>query len=142
MYATLNLLIAGFRTAQDAAVAILLNDLQIPRPQSGLDWSRYIARTKLDAVESIQGIGIRAHGYGVEVSSQATAIDFDWGDNGEADGFDGWRLYVFALNNHPELRCTHSEINRWLDDARRAGELSNSGSLYYDPARRAPPLGT
>jgi hypothetical protein len=137
MHHTLNLLIDGFRAAQDAAVAILLNDLQIPRPTSGLDWSRYIARTKLDAVESIQGIGIRAHGYGVEVSSQATVIDFDWGDNGEADGFDGWRLYVFALNNHPELNCSHSEINCWLDGAQRAKLLIKAGSLYYDPTRRA-----
>ena len=65
-------------------------------------------------------------------------IDFDWGSNGEPDGFDSWRLYNYSLDNLPSVESTHSVVNDWLDAALADGELIKVGGLYYDPKHRAP----
>ena len=85
----------------------------------------------------LQGIGIYSHGYGIEMKIASLTIDFDWGENGEPDGFDTWRLYKFALVNSKLLSCTYESIKSWIDDALAAGELTRLGTLYYDLKRRA-----
>ena len=137
MNATLDTLIEKFRAAQDIGVATLENDLKIPRPSSGLDWVHYCIKNNLSEVEDLRGVGIYTHGYGVELTIGALIIDFDWGDNGEPDGFDAWRLWRFTQSNHPEIECSHESIERWLESAHQDGELTKVGDLYFDPRRRA-----
>jgi hypothetical protein len=92
MHETLRNLIDEFRTAQDVGVRTLVNDLRIPRPKSGLDWHRYCCEHGLFQVRLIDDVAFYAHGYGVELKIKGLIIDFDWGDKGQGDGFDVWRL--------------------------------------------------
>lgn len=136
MNPTLEILIERFRGAQDIGVAKLIHELAVPRPTSGVDWVHYCSQSGLYKTNEIRGVGVYAHGYGIELKIGPLTIDFDWGANGEPDGFDGWRLYNFALDNLPDIECTHADVNGWLDDALGDGELTKEGNLYYDPNRR------
>jgi hypothetical protein len=133
----LALLIKEFRDAQDVGVATLINDLGIPQPTSGFDWVNYCTMNGLYNIRELSRVGIYTHGYGVELKIGSLTIDFDWGANGECDGFDGWRLYNFTIDNLPDIGCTHAVVNQWLEAALRAGELTKEDNLYYDPKRRA-----
>ena len=82
---------AAFRSAQDRAVATLTKDFGYPRPDSVSAWAFYCKDQGFhyDRVTK-NGIVCYFHGYGVEVTFPDLVIDFDWGDAGEPDGFDGW----------------------------------------------------
>ena len=130
-------LIDRFRAAQDLAVDAFVRVLNLPLPSSGRDWVRYCSDNGLYEVRHLNGVGFYAHGYGVELKLEGMTIDFDWGPEGETDGFDGWRLYNFTLDNKTGVECTHDEVNAWLGEAHAAGELILHESLYFDPERRA-----
>ncbi len=130
-------LIERFRRAQDTAVDILVHKLSIPRPASNREWVFYCAKNGLHESHEVNDITFTAHGYGIAIEIGAEVIDFDWGDHGEPDGFDGWRLYLFSTRNCPDFNCTHEQLNAWLKNACDKRELIELGSLYYDPKRRA-----
>jgi len=137
MHDTLDRLIEEYRAAQDVGVRTLLRDLGVPQPSSGGDWWLYCSKNGLYNSNQLGGIPIYAHGYGIELKIGSLTIDFDWGPSGEPDGFDGWRLYKFSLDNLAAIKCSHSEVNAWLEDALANGELIKVGSLYFDPNRRS-----
>lgn len=137
MLPSLDKLIDQFRRAQDIAVDTLIHKLNIPQPNTNRDWAFYCAEHGLHQIREMQGIGIYAHGYGIELRIDSLTIDFDWGSNGEPDGFDDWRLYRFNIDNPCEIECSHDDVNDWLKRAYADGELLREGSLYYDPNRRA-----
>lgn len=133
----LDSLIERFRDAQDVGVRTLTEKLQIPRPASGVEWVFLCIEHDLNKQHSLQGVGIYTHGYGVELKISDLTIDFDWGEQGEPDGFDAWRLYNFTLDNGPADTYSYEQIQEWIDQSLAAGELIQSGPLYYDPKRRA-----
>jgi hypothetical protein len=129
-------LIGKFRSAQDAAVAFLVDVAKMPWPNSNREWSWSI-RELTPQITLPDGVILRPHGYGIAVIAEGLDVDFDWGDWGEPDGFDGWRLYWFSLQNCPQIACTHVQLNELLESALAEGSLVKSGSLYFDPNRRA-----
>ena len=137
MQPVLDTLIDRFRKAQDIAVDTLIHRLNIPQPETNRAWPSYCAENWLHQTRELNGIGIYAHGYGVELKIDGFTIDFDWGANGEPDGFDGWRLHKFNTENPSEIVCSHNDVNDWLKQAHVDGKLIKEGSLYYDPSRRA-----
>jgi len=137
MHKTLDLLIEEFRVAQEIGVSTLRHDLKIPLPTSEKNWFQYCCENNLYEIKNLNGIGIYAHGYGIELKIGTLTIDFDWGAKGEPDGFDGWRLYNFSRDNLPKIKCEHLEVNSWFESALEVGELIKGGKLYYDPDRRA-----
>jgi len=72
------------------------------------------------------------HGYGCAVHFPTQVVDFDFGSNGEIDGFDVWRLVGFAgtrlcaygFSSEAELKATFTA-------AVDLGELRFSGYLLY-----------
>lgn len=130
-------LIGRFRLAQDAAVAFLIDVAKMSWPASNRDWARrhMYERPVVGALPN--GAALYPHGHGIAVVAENLNVDFDWGDEGEPDGFDGWRLYVFSLDNCPQINCTHTQLNELLKSAVAQGFLIESGQLYYDPKRRA-----
>ena len=130
-------LIERFRAAQDIGVRTLTERLGIPPPKSNLEWPSICIDHNISRRCSVVGVGIYTHGFGVELKIGDLTVDFDWGEQGEPDGFHAWRLYSFALDNGSSGSLSHDAIQRWLDDALATGELIKSGSLYYDPRRRA-----
>lgn len=137
MLPVLDNLIDRFRRAQDIAVRALIHELAIPQPKSNRAWIFDCIENGLHKVRDRNGIAIYVHGYGVELKINDLTIDFDWGENGEPDGFDGWRLWNFRTDNCPEVICSHEDVKSWLKTAHNDGELIMVGSLYYDPNRRA-----
>ncbi|RDS81603.1 hypothetical protein DWU98_10250 [Dyella monticola] len=79
------------------------------------------------------GIRYRKHGYGCKVFLPDIAIDFDFGDQGEYDGFDLWRLRIFAGERLVEFGISSaSELDGLFNEAVRTGALVHSeGTQYY-----------
>ncbi|MFC0084575.1 DUF6896 domain-containing protein [Dyella flava] len=67
------------------------------------------------------------------LSSTANPVDFDFGVHGESDGFDLWRLQIFAGKRLAEFGISSEhELGRLFKEATRTGSLVQSGStLYY-----------
>ena len=137
MHPLLDTLIERFRDAQDTSVRVLTEKLEIPQPTSDHDWPCVCIDHSISRRCRLQDVGIYTHGFGVELEIGDLTIDFDWGENGEPDRFDTWRLYKFTLDNGGPDSCSYDAVQRWLNDALAAGELTKSGSLYFDPPRRA-----
>ena len=135
-------LIGRFRSAQDRGVGVvderLGPALGVRRPASNREWVAICAESGLYYLRRIDGIGVYAHGYGIELILDGVTIDFDWGDAGEPDGFDAWRLWNFAQVNRLALDCgSHARVRAWLEESAALGELTADESLYYSPAHRA-----
>jgi hypothetical protein len=61
------------------------------------------------------------------------SVDFDFGANGQYDGFDPWRLKSFAKGRIAEYGLSsEQEIDSLFDQAIQSGALVYSGhTLYY-----------
>ena len=137
MSPVLDALIERFRVAQDQAVAVLVTRLGIPIPETNDAWPSVRSEFPfLRTTNERDGVKFRVHGYGIELKFDGTTIDFDWGPNGEPDGFDAWRLSRFRGQNCRKIRCSLEQIETWTAEAYASGELIKIGSLYFDPNRR------
>ncbi len=134
----LDSLVRQFRDAQDVAVSTITETFKMPFPKSGPDWVRYCCDNGIQTLRELDGIPIYAHGYGIELRIGNLTIDFDWGPNGEPDGFDAWRLYNFTLDNETGIQCSHQDVIEWINDAYESGDLERVQYTYFDPTRRAP----
>lgn len=137
-------MIRQFRLAQDRGVAavaeVLVPTLGIRLPATNSDWFRICMEFGLYKIHHVKDIPIYAHGFGIELVLDELTIDFDWGDAGEPDGFDAWRLWNFIKVNRIEVGCeSHSQVQLWLEEAADLGELTKDRSLYYSPSHRASP---
>jgi hypothetical protein len=147
MQTALVTLIERFREAQDRGVAFILNVLDptlgVKLPAGPLDWIAICGETGLYNVRWLNGVDVYAHGYGIELVIDGVTIDFDWGERGEPDGFDVWRLWIFARLNPSVVTCPeHAQVGEWIEEAAAAGELVQDRYLYYSPHHRARRLPT
>jgi hypothetical protein len=137
-------MIRRFRSAQDRGVAAIV---QVLGPALGLrlpalnrEWVTICARSGLYKVRRVNRLGVYAHGYGIELTLDGVTIDFDWGDAGEPDGFDAWRLWNFVQANKIAADCGgYAQVRSWLEEAATRGDLTRDTCLYYSPAHRATP---
>jgi hypothetical protein len=144
MHPVLANLINRFRADQDYGVSlvrdVLGSTLGVRLPTSNREWVAICAEYGLYHVRWVNGIEVYAHGYGIELIADGLTIDFDWGDNGEPDGFDAWRLWNHVrLNGLPLPDEGFSQVRAWLEEAAAAGELTQDTFLYYSPRQRARP---
>jgi hypothetical protein len=87
--------------------------------------------------ELSDGTTFRFHGVGCLLQRDGVTLDFDFGPGGRADGFDAWRLSVFAQGRAAD-RTLHDEstIAEALDELERGGiieraQLAPSPHLFY-----------
>lgn len=74
------------------------------------------------------------HGIGLRLRIGQRRIDFDFGHGGRTDGFDAWRLWLFAKDRpeqFPEFQDQES-IKAALAEARKAGEIGRPFLDHYD----------
>lgn len=124
-----------FNDAQKEAVYILENQFGCSRPTSDMD---FIARCK-PAIQNQNyesgGYRIRPHGIGMEIDIHGVRIDFDFGENGEFNGFDSWRLFNFIKKN--KIKTTISsekEMKELLKNAISNGYIvkgNGMGNVHY-----------
>jgi hypothetical protein len=122
-------LISDYQISVSTALR-LLQKSGIVLPISGRDW----AEADIPACGELEGgIAYYKHGYGCAVSLPAGEIDFDFGDRGEIDGFDLWRLNLFAGSKFTEYGFdTKAALEESFNAAVKTGSLVYSGySLYY-----------
>lgn len=138
-------MIGRFRSAQDRGVAfvteVLGPALGVRRPESNREWVSICRECGLSWRSCrVDGVGVYAHGFGIELAFAGLTIDFDWGDSGDPDGFDAWWLWDFHQINGFAVECaSSSQVRSWLEEARMLGELTRDNLLYYSPDDRAQP---
>ncbi len=132
MDSTLSCIIYEFRIAQDRAVATIRDEFKWKMPPSNREWVDLCISEGYYQVREMCGLRIYAHGYGIEIIYPDLTIDFDWGECGEATGFDTWRLWNHCQVNHLFLGdCTYELIDGWLSIAYSKGALAKDRLLYY-----------
>ena len=119
----------------DARLIRLINDYQkvvhrsvelmrasgIAMPRSGSEW----ARTDMPQSGVLgQGSTYYKHGFGCTVWLPTGAVDFDFGEHGEINGFDSWRLRSFAKLDPKFYEFeTVESIQNAFDDAVQFGAI-------------------
>jgi hypothetical protein len=128
MDARLSKIIGDYQQRVAEAVA-MLEASGILRPSSNTEW----------ATNGVKGRGplpngftYHKHGYGCAVDGPAWGVDFDFGDAGQIDGFDAWRLFDFARERLAEYGFeSEKEIESAVRLAAQARELAYSGYILY-----------
>lgn len=130
-------LVRDYQRAVARAVA-LLNAAGVPRPASNNAWALAQIPPEGDLAE---GCHYHKHGYGCAVRAPSWHVDFDFGDTGQIDGFDLWRLQDFADARLAEYGFkSEEELEEAFGAAVAAGDLQYSGYiLYYVAGRGACP---
>jgi hypothetical protein len=128
-------LICRYQSAVKECVEALV-EIGASRPNSIFEWttSDFARRGKLK-----DGRDYMVHGFGCAVRSKGRSVDFDFGEHGEIDGFDEWRLGKF-LGSNPRKFGFNSidEMRSCFQAAKEAGEFIYSGyTLYYLNAQNA-----
>ncbi|WP_442783149.1 DUF6896 domain-containing protein [Collimonas fungivorans] len=78
------------------------------------------------------GIRYIKHGYGCKVELSTGPVDFDFGELGEIDGFDVWRLVSFAGHRLAEYGYETSDaVEESFKAAVKSGSLVSSGYILY-----------
>ncbi len=128
MDARLRNLINQYLGAVSTAVS-LLQKSGISLPATNAVW----AATEFPESKKLQGeVPFFKHGYGCTVSLPEGVVDFDFGENGETDGFDLWRLQRFAECNMQRFEFKSLEdIAAAFENAKANQEFRYSGYLLY-----------
>ena len=107
----------------------------IPLPATNTDWvgNGIPHRGHLNG-----GIPYFKHGYGCEVKLPSGTVDFDFGERGEIDGFDAWRLAGFAGSRLSDYGFdSQSALHECFKAEVAAGTLIFSGYILHYLAHAA-----
>lgn len=124
-----------FNGAQERAVEVLEREFGCPRPTTADDFIlRCVPAIRKSGYIS-KGYKIRPHGIGIEVDIDGLKIDFDFGPNGEFNGFDSWRLFDFLKSNNIESPiASEEEMENLIEEAKGEGKIekySGMGRVYH-----------
>ncbi len=120
-------LIDDYKLTVARAVAAL-EATGISRPATTTEWVGYDVPGR---GELTGGGEYFIHGFGCAVRLPDTSVDFDFGDDGQIDGFDWDRLSRFAgsqLAKRYGIR-DENELRSLIDDAHASGDLVHSGYI-------------
>ena len=110
----------------------------IPRPASTTEWVGY----DVPGRGQLNGGGeYFIHGYGCAVRLPGATVDFDFGDDGQIDSFDWYRLSSFAgsqLSTRYGIQ-DEDELRALIDDAHKSGDLVHSGYILSYTRDSLPP---
>lgn len=125
-------LIKEFNATQEKAVNVLESELSCPRPKSTNDYIDRCVEIILESESVSNKYRIYPHGYGMSIVINGVFIDFDFGEDGEIDGFDPYRLFSFALNNNFNTALdTIEKIQSAVDTAVSEGSILKSDYINY-----------
>lgn len=82
-------------------------------------------------------ISYELHGIGCRVDFSGVCIDFDYGPNERVDGFDPWRLYIYACEvTHRYKKYTNQntlerEFNNYVAQGKVQRITDSMSNLYF-----------
>jgi hypothetical protein len=124
----LSRLISDYHARVGEAIAVLAK-AGIERPVSAADWA---ALDVPQRAELPGGFQYFKHGFGCAVHSPSWIINFDFGDNGEIDGFTGQSLCGFAGERLSEYGFeSEKEVERAIKIAVELNAIRFSGYILY-----------
>jgi len=127
-------LIRDYQAAVGKAVE-LLERSGIPKPANPKEWVGYDipGRGVL-----IGGVSYFKHGYGCAVSLPSGKVDFDFGSEGQINGFNLWRLTIFAGKRLKQYGFpSEASVKTAFQSAVESGEIVPSEYILYYLARDA-----
>ncbi|WP_323168557.1 DUF6896 domain-containing protein [Pseudomonas atacamensis] len=82
-----------------------------------------------------RGVKYELHGIGCRINLSTGSVDFDYGPNGEINGFDVWRLYNFARERPSKYKkyCDKKNIEKELEEyinLKKIKKMSAISNLY------------
>ncbi|WP_434590577.1 hypothetical protein J3Q09_18750 [Pseudomonas sp. R4-83] len=82
-----------------------------------------------------RGVKYELHGIGCRINLSTGTVDFDYGPNGEINGFDTWRLYNFACERPSKHRkyCDKETVEKEFDEyitLKKIKKMSAISNLY------------
>jgi hypothetical protein len=124
----LSLLIDDYLASVSSAVE-LLELSGVTRPASNTEWAcNGVAHTGVLS----GGVEYFKHGYGCMVRLKSGPVDFDFGEKGEINGFDVWRLAGFAEGKLGQYGFTaKTELETLFKAEVAAGEIIYSGYINH-----------
>ncbi|MBB3857942.1 hypothetical protein FHY29_003392 [Xanthomonas arboricola] len=134
MNSNLARLISDYQSAVREAIG-LMRDSGIKLPTSNADW----AANGIPQRGTLKGdIPYFKHGYGCSVKLPSGAVDFDFGEHGETNGFDAWRLASFSGPRLSEYGfVSEASLNDCFTAEVAAGSLVYSGYILHYIAHAA-----
>lgn len=106
-------------------------ELGFEAPKSNTDWACNGLEQKGRLSDGTQYF---KHGYGCAINGTTDSVDFDFGANGEIDGFDASRLWGFAGASKKDYGFgSEKEIEAAIKKATAEGYLRYSGYMLYHP---------
>lgn len=126
-------LVKQFNEVQVNAVEILKDLWGVDIPITNRKWVKWRVNLIKDGLnKTVNNVTIKPHGYGLKMIALDFIIDFDFGVNGEFDGFDAVRLSTFITDNGLETKFSNvTTIQRIIDTEVKRGNLKYSGYINY-----------
>ena len=113
-----------FNKSQENAIEKLENDFDCPRPKDSMDYILRCVPIIRELNYSSNGITIKPHGIGMMINTGKEKIDFDFGKNGEFNGFDAYRLANYIrLNKIKTELDTEEKMKRAFNKALERNSL-------------------
>lgn len=121
-------LIKDYQESVQSALEVMQRS-GIPLPRSWHDWLHLEIPQ-----EGFLNNGARyyKHGIGCCITSSTISIDFDFGENGEINGFDAWRLFSFAGSELADYGFRNlNDIQTKINDELANGAILQDDSMNY-----------
>ncbi len=124
---SLTQLIHDYQAAVRTAIA-LLEGSGISRPATPFAW---VLLRIPQSGELSGGVHYFKHGYGCTVYLPFREVDFDFGKEGQIDGFDLWRLVDFAKDRLNTYGFTsEQDVKAAFQAAVKSGKIEPLGKLF------------
>ena len=129
MDAKLQHLISAYQAVVSRRFTQLRTELGFAAPESNVAWA-------CNGVEQrgrlSDGAHYFKHGYGCAIKGTTDSVDFDFGAEGEIDGFDSSRLWGFVVASKKDYGfASEIEIGDSIKKAAAEGSLLYSGYMLY-----------
>jgi hypothetical protein len=128
-------IITSFIRDQRRARQIVFEKLEVPVDIPALEWAMQFREVQNKYQVCPFADIFRPHGYGLELQMGDLYIDFDYSEQGRADGFDSWRIFTYLMagdydNNGSDVHIC-DRVFDWISTLDRAGRIQRLDNLYY-----------
>ena len=126
-------LVSDYQTVVSRRFTQLRTELGFAAPESDVAWACNDLEQKGRLSDGAQYF---KHGYGCAIKGATDSVDFDFGENGEIDGFAASSLWEFAVASKKITASRPKKRSRLQSHGRQLKVHSDSLALYFITCRR------